>query len=151
MSEGTLSRRERIDRSRARAWILQIHYRWESGSGGLTLRDALVDTIATRRVSRRRLPYIRRVLDLMDENLPELDRAIQRSLDNWRLERLSTIDRAILRVGATEILYMEDVPPKVSIQEGLGLAEAYGGPESPRFVNGVLDAVYKAAGSEAPG
>lgn len=149
MTEGKLSRRDRIDRSRARAWILQIHYRWESGSGGLTLRDALVDTVATRRVSKRRLPYIREALDLMDENLPELDRALQRALDNWRLERLSTIDRAILRLGATEILFLEDVPPKVSIQEAIRLAEAYGGTESPRFVNGVLDALYKSAGSGA--
>lgn len=151
MREPRMSRRERIDRTRARAWILQIHYRWESGSGGLTLRDALVDTVATRTVSKRRLPYVREVLDLMDENLPELDRALQRALDNWRLERLSTIDRAILRLGATEILLMEEVPPKVSIQEAIRLAEQYGGPESPRFVNGVLDALYKAKGPEAPG
>ena len=124
---------------------MQIHYRWESGSGGLTLRDALVDTVQTRVVAERRLPYVREVLDLMDESLPEVDRALQRALDNWRLDRLSTLDRAILRLGATEILFMEEVPPKVSIQEGIRLAESYGGPESPRFVNGVLDALYKAA------
>jgi len=154
-ASGGLTRRERIDRHRARAWVVQIHYRWESGSGGLTLRDALVDTVETRSVAKRRLPYIREVLDLMDESLPEVDRALQRALDNWRLDRLSTLDRAILRLGATEILYMEDVPPKVSIQEAIRLAEAYGGPESPRFVNGVLDALYKAArkaeGAEAGG
>ena len=109
------------------------------------------ERLATRRVSERRLPYIREVLDLMDEYLPELDRFIQRALDNWRLERLSTMDRAILRIGATEILFMEEVPPKVSIQEAIRLAEAYGGPESPRFVNGVLDALYKRAESEARG
>lgn len=150
MTETRMSRRERIDRSRARAWILQIHYRWESGSGGRTLRDALVDTVATRHVAKRRLPYVREVLDLMDEHLEGLDRALQRALENWRLERLSTIDRAILRLGATEILHMEEVPPKVSIQEAIRLAEQYGGPESPRFVNGVLDALYKSRGAETP-
>ena len=128
---------------RARAWILQIHYRWESAAFDGTLRDALVDTTATRLVAKRRLPYIREVLQLMDEHLSEIDAMLQNSLDNWRLERLSTIDRAVLRIGATEIVYMEDVPPKVSIQEGIRLAEAYGGSESPRFVNGVLDALYK--------
>lgn len=151
MSEPRLSLRERIDRSRARAWVLQIHYRWESGSGGLTLRDALVDTVATRRISERRLPYIRRLLDFLDEHLPEVDRYLQRALDNWRLDRLSTIDRAILRLGATEILYLDEVPPKVSIQEAIRLAEAYGGNESPRFVNGVLDALYKARPRESAG
>ena len=139
----TISLPDRIDRMRARAWILQIHYRWESVGFDGTLRDALVDTTATRLVAKRRLPYIREVLQLMDEHLSEIDAMLQNSLDNWRLERLSTIDRAVLRIGATEIVYMEDVPPKVSIQEGIRLAEAYGGSESPRFVNGVLDALYK--------
>ena len=147
---GSLSRGARIDRSRARAWLLQIHYRWESASEGLSLRDALVETSATRRISPRRLPYVRDVLSLLDEHLPEVDAALQDALENWRLERLSTIDRAILRIGAVEILYVPDVPPKVSIQEAIRLAESYGGDDSPRFVNGVLDALFKAQeGGEA--
>jgi len=134
---------ERIDRVRARAWLLQIHYRWESAAFDGTLRDALVDTVATRRISPRRLPYIRSVLGLLDEHLEEVDAILGSALDNWRLERVSKIDRAILRIGAAEILYLDDVPPKVSIQEAIRLGEAYGGPESPRFVNGVLDALFK--------
>ena len=140
-----LTRRERIDRTRARAWVLQVHYRWEAGGGGTTLRDALVETVSMRRVSPRRLPYVRQILTLLDESLPDVDRALQRALENWRLDRLSTIDRALLRLAAVEILYMDedDVPPKVAIQEAIRLAEQYGGPDSPRFVNGVLDALYK--------
>ena len=134
---------ERIDRHRARAWLLQIHYRWESASFDGSLRDALVDTVATRRVSPRRLPYIRSVLRLLEEHLGEVDARVSRALDNWRLERVGKIDRAILRIGAVEILYIEEVPPKVSIQEAIRLAEAYGGEDSPRFVNGVLDALFK--------
>jgi N utilization substance protein B len=53
------------------------------------------------------------------------------------------MDRSILRLGAAEILFLDEIPPKVSIQEGIYLAEAYGGRDSPRFVNGVLDALYK--------
>ena len=134
---------ERIDRHRARAWLLQIHYRWESASFDGSLRDALVDTVATRRVSPRRLPYIRSVLTLLEEHLGEVDAKVSSALDNWRLERVGKIDRAILRIGAVEILYIEEVPPKVSIQEAIRLAEAYGGEDSPRFVNGVLDALFK--------
>lgn len=134
---------ERIDRSRARAWLLQIHYRWESGRFDGSLQDALVDTVATRIISPRRLPYIRSVLGLLDEHLDEVDASVASALDNWRLERVSKIDRAILRIGAVEILYIEGIPPKVSIQEAIRLAEAYGGPDSPRFVNGVLDALFK--------
>jgi len=134
---------ERIDRHRARAWLLQIHYRWESASFDGSLRDALVDTVATRRVSPRRLPYIRSVLTLLEEHLGEVDAKVSSALDNWRFERVGKIDRAILRIGAVEILYIEEVPPKVSIQEAIRLAEAYGGEDSPRFVNGVLDALFK--------
>jgi N utilization substance protein B len=138
-----LGRAERIDRSRARAWLLQIHYRWESAAFGGSLRDALVDTTATRRISPRRLPYIRSVLNLLDEHIEEIDALVASALDNWTLERVSKIDRAILRIGAAEILYFDDVPPKVSIQEAIRLGETYGGPDSPRFVNGVLDALFK--------
>ncbi len=86
---------------------------------------------------------MRRLLELLDDHLPEVDAALQEALDNWRLERLSSIDRAVLRIGAIELLWVEDVPPKVTIQEAIRLAEAYGGDDSPRFVNGVLDALYK--------
>ncbi len=144
MSEArTLGRAERIDRSRARAWAIQVQYRWESAGTGGSVLDALSESAATRRIAPRRLPYIRRVLTLLDEHLPEVDAALQAAVDNWRLERLSTLDRAVLRLAGTEMLFLDDVPPKVSIQEAIRLAEQYGGPDSPRFVNGVLDALYK--------
>lgn len=142
-SERRLDRRERIDRSRARAWALQIHYRWESSGFQGSFRDALVETTATRVVSERRLPYIRRLMTTLDEHIDEIDAALSDALDNWSLERISRIDRAVLRIGAAEILYQDEIPPKVAIQEAIHLAEAYGGDESPRFVNGVLDALYK--------
>jgi N utilization substance protein B len=103
----------------------------------------LVETCQTRRIAPRRLPYIRRILSLLDEHMSEIDRMLEDALENWRLDRLSRIDRAVLRVGAAEILFVPEVPPKVAIQEAIRLAEAYGGQESPRFVNGVLDALYK--------
>jgi N utilization substance protein B len=138
-----LGSRERIDRTRARAWALQVHYGWESSGGADTLRDALVRVLGNRRVSPRRLPYVKQLLMLVDEHRPEIDRKLHDALENWRLERLSAIDRGILRIAAAELLYVDDVPPKVAIQEGIRLAEQYGGPDSPRFVNGVLDALYK--------
>lgn len=143
MNESPTTLQERIDRSRARAWALQVLYRWEATGEGALLRDALVETTSTRRVSRRRLPYVRRLLDEFTQHQAEIEKVLDQALDNWRLERLSAIDRNVLRIGATELLQLEDVPPKVSIQEAVRLAEQYGGPESPRFVNGVLDALYK--------
>jgi N utilization substance protein B len=87
--------------------------------------------------------YIELLLETLQDHLPEVDRTLISALDNWRLERLSVMDRSILRLAATELLFLDEIPPKVSIQEGIHLAEAYGGKDSPRFVNGVLDALFK--------
>jgi N utilization substance protein B len=143
LSTSPLPARERIDRTRARAWALQVHYGWESGGREGSLRAALAQVLGNRRISTRRLPYVRRLLELLDQHLDEVDQALHDALENWRLERLSAIDRGVLRLAAIELMHVEEVPPKVAIQEAIRLAEQYGGPESPRFVNGVLDALYK--------
>jgi len=131
------------DRSRARAWALQVLYRWESAGAGETILQALNRVLQTRTVAPRRVAYLELLLETLQDNLPEVDRVLQSALENWRLDRLSVMDRSILRLAAAELLYLEEIPPKVSIQEGIHLAEAYGGKDSPRFVNGVLDALYK--------
>jgi len=131
------------DRSRARAWALQVLYRWESAGGDETIASALSKVLQGHLVSPRRVPYIELLLEALEDHLLEVDRVLQSCLENWRLERLSVMDRSILRLAATELLYLDEIPPKVSIQEGIHLAEAYGGEDSPRFVNGVLDALFK--------
>ena len=131
------------DRSRARAWALQVLYRWESAGAGETIAQAFSKVLQSRRVAPRRVGYIETLLETLQDNLPAVDRVLQSALENWRLDRLSVMDRSILRLAATELLFLEDIPPKVSIQEGIHMAEAYGGKDSPRFVNGVLDALYK--------
>jgi N utilization substance protein B len=101
------------------------------------------EALARRRVSRRYRPYLDRLLELVASHASEIDATVQEHMPNWRLERLSAIDRAILRIATAELLYQEDVPGKVAIHEAIRLAERYGGKESHRFVNGVLDAVYQ--------
>lgn len=94
-----------------------------------------------------RVRYLRRLVQAFAENRNRVEELIAACMDNWRLDRLSVMDRGILRLGATEILCLTDLPGKVAIQEAVRLAERYGGKESPRFVNGVLDAVYHTARS----
>ncbi len=134
------------NRTLARAWALHVLYRWESLGGDESLREALGSVLRTRRVAPSREGYLRRLVETVEEHLPEVDRVLEAALENWRLERLSVVDRSILRLAAAELLFLEDIPPKVSIQEGIRLAERYGGPDSPRFVNGVLDALYRGTG-----
>ena len=96
-----------------------------------------------RKIAESRMPYLRRVTAELDARSAELDELIEVALDNWRLERVALLDRGILRIAAAELIGLDEIPPKVSIQEAVRLAERYSGPESPRFVNGVLDALYK--------
>ena len=72
---------------------------------------------------------------------PELDELIAQKARNWALDRMSAVDRSILRLAAYEMLYEPDVPPKVAIDEAVRLAKRYGSEESGAFVNGVLDQI----------
>ncbi len=76
------------------------------------------------------------------KNRKEVDRLIGRASKHWRLERMSRVDRTILRVGTFEILAMKDIPPKVSIDEAVELGKKYGTEDSGGFINGVLDKIY---------
>ena len=76
-------------------------------------------------------------------NLPEIDKAINNYADNWSLERITNIDRNILRMAIYEILYLKNIPKSVSINEAVELAKKYGTKSSFSFVNGVLGKIDK--------
>lgn len=134
------------ERSRARGWALQVLYAWESrGSEGSPIR-ILHEFEEERRIAPESRLYLTTLLRTVAEHRTEIDAAVEQALTNWRLERLSVIDRNILRIAAAEILYIPDVPPRASIHEALVLAEKYATSESPRFVNGVLDALLRYSG-----
>ena len=86
--------------------------------------------------------FSRRLVLGVCENREELDRLISRSSKHWRLERMSRVDRTILRLGAFEILAMKDIPPKVSIDEAVELGKKFGTEDSGSFINGILDYIY---------
>jgi len=77
------------------------------------------------------------------KNLNCLDSLLKKHVKNWEIERMAVIDRNILRIGCFELIFSEDIPPKVSINEAIELAKRFGDIDSPRFVNGVLDKIYK--------
>jgi transcription antitermination factor NusB len=78
------------------------------------------------------------------ENLPGIDEIIINATQNWSIGRMALIDRNIIRLGVAQLLYLkEQVPPKVAIDESIELAKKYGEEESSRFINGVLDKIFK--------
>jgi transcription antitermination protein NusB len=131
-------------RSKARGWALQGLYAWESRGGqpedALRILQGLFSNL---RVSPANRPYAEVLVRLVSTNLPKIDALLHESLTNWRLERLAAIDRNVLRLGVAEMMFVDDVSPRITIREAVQLAEKYGTHESPRFVNGVLDAVMR--------
>ena len=83
------------------------------------------------------------------ETRARIDQLIGESAEHWRLDRLSQIDRNILRIGAYELLCRRDVPPNVAIDEAIEIAKRFGNDESAMFVNGVLDHIAGAVGAKA--
>lgn len=75
------------------------------------------------------------------ENLKKIDETIARHTDNWEISRIARVDRNILRLATYELMFRDDIPPKVSINEAVDIAKKYGDVESGNFVNGVLDSI----------
>lgn len=82
---------------------------------------------------------IRGVMD----NRADIDATITKYAPEWPLEQITIVDRNVLRLGVFELMYSQDVPPKVAINEAIELAKGFGGESSGRFVNGVLGAIFR--------
>jgi len=89
--------------------------------------------------------FIYQLVEGVIANIEELDKIISAAAPEWPLEKITTVDRNVLRIGLFELIYgnKEEVPPKVAINEAIELAKGFGGSSSGRFVNGILGTVYK--------
>jgi transcription antitermination protein NusB len=132
------------ERGRARGWALQGLYAWEARNAiPEDMVRVLADLFGTLHVSPRNRTFAEILVRLVSVNLPLIDRTIEESLTNWRMNRLSMVDRNILRLGVAELMFVDEVVPRATVREMVSLAEKFGTHESPRFVAGVLDAVAK--------
>jgi transcription antitermination factor NusB len=77
------------------------------------------------------------------ENSSRIDETITRCADNWEIKRMAVVDRNILRFATYELLFIDDISPKVSINEAVDIAKKYGDVDSGKFVNGILDKIAK--------
>ncbi len=87
--------------------------------------------------------YAQKLVDGTCQRSKEIDKLITKYTDNWRLDRMAVIDRNIIRMACFELLFVDEIPPKVAINEAVDLAKRFGDEESGRFVNGVLDKINK--------
>lgn len=94
-------------------------------------------------ISKKGRPYAIDLLEKTMKNRALIDELISRAAVNWRLQRIAVADRNVLRLAVCEMLFVDDVPDEVAINEAVEIAKRFGGDESPSFINGVLDAVRK--------
>ena len=151
MSEGSSSDDRWAGRRQARAAALQVLYECEIG--GLAIGEAIgvLDRVgepeaATLDVADRRFAeaLARGVL----EERASLDDRIGQAAKHWRVERMATLDRLVLRMAVHEWLAMPETPPRVVINEAIELARAFSGEDAVKFVNGVLDGVFRSLREE---
>ncbi|MDA0999936.1 MAG: transcription antitermination factor NusB [bacterium] len=88
-------------------------------------------------------PYVEKLVHKVLGAAPEIERAISDASEKWSFHRMDAVSRCILRIGACELMYYADVPPKVVIDEAVELAKEYGPATSDKFVNAILDRLLR--------
>ena len=89
------------------------------------------------------MKYVEKVVNGTSAHIEEIDELIKQNTENWSVERMAKIDMAILRVAVFEMLYMEDIPESVSINEAVEMAKKYSHEDAGTFVNGILGGIYR--------
>lgn len=92
--------------------------------------------------------FIYELVDGVVKNMEDIDAIITKTAPEWPIDQITGVDRAVLRLGIYELMFLKDVPPKVAINEAVELAKTYGGESSSKFLNGVLGTLYKQQGLE---
>lgn len=143
-------------RHRAREVALQILYGFEKELDQkqqddlepIQLSNLLIKHFDHFKVDQKTREFATELVSTAVPKRAELDSALEEFAANWKLSRMSPIDRCILRLGACELLFLEAVPSTVTIDEAVELAKRFGSEDSPAFVNGILDAIRKGRGVE---
>jgi N utilization substance protein B len=137
------------NRHLSRSIVLQTLFEWDFN----TLKtneaaDALLRNIAEFADNSADLEFMKNLLAGVVAKVEDLNSIINKAAPEWPIDKISTIDRNVLRIGLYELLFSDrgEVPPKVAINEAIELAKSFGGENSGKFVNGVLGAVYKEIG-----
>jgi N utilization substance protein B len=87
--------------------------------------------------------FVNKLINGVVDKLDKIDEYITRYATEWPLEQITIVDRNVLRIGVYELIYDDDIPAKVAINEAIEIAKTFGGESSGKFVNGVLGAIYK--------
>src|SRR5499427_6149234 len=129
-------------RRKAREYALQMLFQWD------ITRDTIEQIAATFFQDQSDDPpavidFARQLVTGTVEHVEEIDVLIQRHAEHWRLDRMATVDRNLLRMATQEFLYDKETPKTVVINEAIEIARRFSTQESPQFINGILDSIKK--------
>ena len=129
---------------RARVLAFQIIYSWDfSKKSDPELLFSSAKELSPDEFDTSSEAYVKLTVCGTLENIQTVDKAIKDHIKNWNFDRISRIDLAILRLSVYGLLFQKDTDGKIIINEAVKLAQEFGGDDSYKFVNGVLDAIYK--------
>jgi N utilization substance protein B len=123
--------------------LYEQDFRREAGDDSFDLNEVLDRNIERYDETIDDKTFIKQLVEGVDKYQEDIDNIVRPVAPEWPIEQIARIDRIILRMGVYELIYEEDVPPKVAINEAVELAKAFGGENSSKFVNGVLGTVLR--------
>ncbi len=127
-------------RTQAREIALKVLYQIDiSGDVYQDAIEHVSETVKDKKV----LKFAKKLIQKTLENIDTIDSVIKKHVLNWGLDRMAIIDRNIIRYATYELMYCDNIPPKVSLDEAIELAKKYGDNNSGKFVNGVLDKIAR--------
>jgi N utilization substance protein B len=126
-------------RRRAREIAVQVLYQKELNC--VELEEALNLFRNNFEVLNGAMDFSERLVKGVEEHREDLDRVIEHYSSNWKVDRMTHVDRTILRIATYELLYCDDIPPRVAINEAIDIGKKYGSEDSGAFINGILDKV----------
>jgi N utilization substance protein B len=138
-------------RRKGRILAFQSLYSWEASGGEKGGKNALSEELLNfswledkaEKLDQETLDFSRLLILGVVENRKKVDAMIQAHLTNWDISRVSRVDLAILRMSTYTLMYQDDVPASIVIDEAIGIAKEFGAEDSFRFINGVLDSIRK--------
>ncbi|MCX7797488.1 MAG: transcription antitermination factor NusB [Melioribacter sp.] len=130
---------KKTNRRLLREKALQILYAYELNGEGL---ESLINLVLSELSSQTDIDFAKQLIYKTISNIELLDKKIQEKVANWEMDRIALIDRILLRIGITELMFFPDIPPKVTINEIIEIAKDFSTSNSNKFINGVLDAIY---------
>ncbi len=132
-------------RRKSRIIAFQALYSWDVN--GLSLEDLLefawVDEATLKKLGDDNLTFSRMLISGTIENIKKIDETIESHLTNWDFSRLNKVDLAVLRISVYPLLFQQDMPSTIIIDEAIDISKEYGSDDSYKFINAILDSIKK--------